>query len=222
MVDGVARAEVIGYEQVERSSSELTSISLQHTGTQSPGEHAPVVDAISHCSESSTSPAPTVTLNGSAGPISTLLEELLVMIFDDVITSESSSCQCRRKRAGWWLSSPRSLASVSRAWRTVVFACPMLWRHVHLTPVQSIHALKEHLHLSSPFPIHLTVHQWPFRSPTPASGLFSIVALTAQLQSILSPANEEGTTIAPASERVESIHINATESSTFLNFVLQT
>lgn len=182
------------------------------------GEHTLVVDVISHRSDL----ASTVTLNGPPSPISTLLEELLVMIFDDVITFESSSCQCRRKRAGWWLSSPRSLASVSRAWRAIVFACPMLWRHVHLTPVQSIHALKEHLRLSSPFPIHLTVYQWPFRNPTPASGPFSILALTAQLQSILSPADEEGTTLAPASQRVESININATESSTFLNFVLQT
>lgn len=144
------------------------------------------------------------------------------MIFDDVITSESSSCQCRRKRSGWWLSSPRSLGSVSRAWRAIVFACPMLWRDVHLTPVQSIHALKEHLRLSSLLPIHLTVHQWPFRNPTPASGSFSIVALTAQLQSIVSPMDTEDTTLAPASQRVESITINATESSTFLNFVLQT
>lgn len=144
------------------------------------------------------------------------------MIFDDVITSESSSRQYRRTRAGWWLSSPRIFAGVSRAWRTIVFACPKLWRHVHLTSVQSIRALKEQLRLSSPLPIHLTVHQWPFRDVNSGSGPFSVVALTAQLRSILSPLDEEGTTLAPASQRIESIAINATERSTFLNFVLQT
>ena len=142
------------------------------------------------------------------------------MVFDDVITSESSSCQ--RTRAGWWVSSPRNLASVSRAWRTIVSACPKLWRHVHLTPVQSINTLKEHLRYSSPLPIHLTVHQWPFRNHNAGSGPFSIVALAAQLQSILSPSDKEDITLAPASQRVGSITINATESSTFLNFVLQT
>ncbi|KAH0836914.1 hypothetical protein J3R83DRAFT_8730 [Lanmaoa asiatica] len=212
MVHCVACAEA-GQEEAEKGSSELIPVSLQRAEMQSPGEHILVVDAASHCSESLTSPASTVTLlNDSSSPISILLEELLVLIFSDVVTSESSSCQCRRKRAGWWLSSPRSLASVSRAWRTIVFACPMLWRYVYLTPVQSIHALKEHLRLSSPLPIHLTVHQWPFRNPTPASGPFSIVALTAQLQSILSSTDKEGTTVVPASQRVESIAINATES----------
>ena len=57
--------------------------------------------------------------------------------------------------------------------------------------------------------------------PNPGSGPFSIVALAAQLQSILSP-SEKGTTLAPASQRVGSVTINATESSTFLSFVLQT
>lgn len=133
------------------------------------------------------------------------------MIFDDVITSQSSTWQDRC--TDWRLSSPRNLASVSRTWCTIVFACPKLWRFVHLTPTQSLHALKEQLILSSPLPIHLTVHQWPFRNPIPSSGPFSIVALTAQLQSILPPRE---------SQRVESITINATEASTFLNFVLQT
>jgi hypothetical protein len=177
---------------------------------------------MSHRSESSTSQAPTVALKDPSSPILTLLEELLVIIFDDVITYESSSCHYRRICASGWLSSPRNLACVSRAWRTIVFACPKLWRHVHLTPVQSINTLTEHLRYSSPLPIHLTVHQWPFRNHNAGLGPFSIVALAAQLQSILSSSEKEGATLAPASQRVGSITINATESSTFLNFVLQT
>lgn len=158
----------------------------------------------------------------TSGPISTLLEELLIIIFDDVVTSELSLCQCRRTPSGWWLSSPRNLASVSRMWRAIVFACPKLWKYVHLTPFQPIHTLKGHLRHSSPLPIYITVQQWPFRSPIPASGPFSVVALTAQLQSILSTPDKEGATFAPASQRVESIAINATECSTFLNYVFQT
>lgn len=179
-------------------------------------------DPTSLCPVSLTSQACTATLNGYSSPISTILEELLVIILDDVITSESSEHPHKRTCAGWWLSPPRNLASVSRTWRTIVFACPRLWRHVHLTPLQSIHALTEQLRRSSPLPIHLTVHQWPFRNPATSPGRFSIVGLTAQLQSILLPPEKEGTTLASASQRVELITINATESSTFLNFVLQT
>ncbi|KAI9571994.1 hypothetical protein HD554DRAFT_2071105 [Boletus coccyginus] len=215
-VPSAAHAEVIGCEKAEKDSSELVPVSLQHPESKFFGEHAPIVD------DDPTSQASTVVLKGHSSPISTLLEELLVMVFDEVITSESSSCQYRRTRAGWWLSSPRIFASVSTAWRAIVFACPRLWRHVHLTPVQSIHALKEQLRLSSPLPIHLTVHQWPLRNANSGSGPFSVVALTAQLRSILSPLDEQGTTLAPASHKIESITINATERSTFLNYILQT
>ncbi|KAF8550744.1 hypothetical protein OG21DRAFT_375456 [Imleria badia] len=209
MMPCIAPADLIGHEEVEERSSKLIPVSLhRYPETQS-----------FHSSESSTSQVSIITLSGLSSPISTLLEELLIMIFDDMITSESSSCQNRR--ADWWLSSPRNLASVSSVWRTIAFACPRLWRFVHITPAQSLHALKEQLLLSSPLPIHLTAHQWSFRSPIPASGPFSIVALTAQLQSILSPSDKEGTVLAPASQRVESITINATEATTFLNFVLQ-
>ena len=184
----------------------------------SSGKHTPLVDTPPRRSVLSTK------LNRPASPISTLPEEILVMIFDDVITSESSSkYRCRRAATGGRaLSPPRNLACVSKTWRIIVFACPMLWRHVHITPVQPINALKEHLRNSSPIPIHLTVHQWPFRNPIPASGPYSIVALTAQLQSILSPADKQGDTLAPVCQRIKSITIDATESSTFLNFVLQT
>lgn len=146
------------------------------------------------------------------------------MIFDYVITSESSSWKCQRRHAtsGWRsLSPPRHLASVSRAWRTIVFACPMLWRHVVLTAHQPIHALEEHLRNSSPLPIHLTVHKyWPFRNSIPASGPYPIVELGIRLRSIAYPKGREGSTLAPACRRVESITINATESCLFLSFVL--
>ncbi|KAF8448731.1 hypothetical protein L210DRAFT_3640380 [Boletus edulis BED1] len=221
MIPCIAPAELTGYERAEKGSSKLVPVTLQYTEAQSLAENTPTLDATSHRSRSLTSQA-SITLNGLPnGPISALLEELLIMIFDDVITSESSLCQYRRTYTGGWLSSPRNLASVSRAWRTIVFTCPKLWRLVHLTPFQSIRALKEQLLCSSPISIHLTVHQWPFRNPIPASEPFSIVTLTAQLRSIVSPPDNGGTSPAPASQRVESVTINATERGAFLNFVLQ-
>ncbi|KAF9224229.1 hypothetical protein BS17DRAFT_780711 [Gyrodon lividus] len=151
---------------------------------------------------------------GCPAPISGVPEELLVMILDNVITSEASSCKCKGPGA---VSSPRRLACVSRQWRTIIFSCPALWIHVHVTPFQSIRTLKEHLLNSALLPIHVTVHQWPFRNPIPMSGPLSIAGLTAQLYSILSQADTE-----PLCKRVQSLTINATESSTFVDFVLQT
>ncbi|KAF8839365.1 hypothetical protein BDN67DRAFT_776387 [Paxillus ammoniavirescens] len=136
------------------------------------------------------------------------------MILTDVVTSESSSRTCK---GPVWVSSPKRLAGVSRKWRTTIFSCPALWTHVHVTPFQSIQTLNEHLLNSSRLLIHVTVHQWPFRDPIPTSGHLSIAALTAQLYSILSQANAE-----PICRRVQSLTINATESSAFVDFVLQT
>ncbi|KAG6381852.1 hypothetical protein JVT61DRAFT_465 [Boletus reticuloceps] len=215
MIPCIAPAELTGYERAEKGSSKLVPVTLQYTEAQSLAENTPTLDATSR---SLTSQASTITSNGLPnGPISALLEELLIMIFDDVITSESSLCQYRRTCTGGWVSSPQNLARVSRAWRTIVFTCPKLWRLVHLTPFQSIRALKEQLLRSSPISIHLTVHQWPFRNPIPASEPFSIVALTAQLRSIISPSDNGGSSPAPASQRVQSVTINATERGAFLN-----
>ncbi|KIK95488.1 hypothetical protein PAXRUDRAFT_32953 [Paxillus rubicundulus Ve08.2h10] len=150
---------------------------------------------------------------GHPAPISGIPAELLMMILTDVVISESSSCMCKFV----WVSSPKRLAAVSRKWRAAIFSCPALWTHVHVTPYQSVKMLNEHLLNSSRLPIHVTVHQWPFRDPIPTSGPLSIAALTAQLYSILSQANAE-----PICGRVQSLTINATESNTFVDFVLQT
>ncbi|KIJ65395.1 hypothetical protein HYDPIDRAFT_110451 [Hydnomerulius pinastri MD-312] len=147
-------------------------------------------------------------------PIYGLPEEILVIIYDCVITSESSSCLCKTPGS---VCSPRRLGCVSRLWRTIIFSCPALWTHVHVTPYQSLRTLKEHLFHSELLPITVTVHQWPFRNPIPTSGPLSIGALTAQLHSILSLTEME-----PFSGRVRSLTIDATESSTFVDFVLQT
>ncbi|KAF8837486.1 hypothetical protein BDN67DRAFT_972906 [Paxillus ammoniavirescens] len=87
-------------------------------------------------------------------PILRLPDELLIIIFDCLITSSPLP-----DKFPFAVSVPALLLHVSRRWRTIISTTPSMWTKVPISPYQSVYTLRSFLHHSLPLPISVTVYQ---------------------------------------------------------------
>ncbi|KAF8840446.1 hypothetical protein BDN67DRAFT_968527 [Paxillus ammoniavirescens] len=102
-----------------------------------------------------TEPIPLEYMSTSDPPILRLPEELLIIIFDCLISSPPPN------KFPFAVSAPTLLSQVSRRWRTIISTTPSMWTQVPISPFQSLNTLRSFLHNSLSLPISVTAYDWP-------------------------------------------------------------